>query len=130
MPLYFALIALIDAGAYAGILPTEIKALPYYDKVMHFLLVGTFGFFLEGALGHRTIVRVPFVPRLAPTLALVLAGTEEYLQRYSPRRSSSWSDFAANATGILVGAWLARRVTIARAQQHAAAEKAAGGGAA
>lgn len=114
------LIGLISAGAYAGVLPTQIKALPYYDTVLHFLLVGMFGFFLDAALSHRALVRVPFVPRVGPAIALLLAATEELLQRLSPRRSSSWGDFAANTIGILVCAWLAKQLTISRAQ-HALA---------
>lgn len=113
-----ALIVAIAAGAYAGVLPTQIAFLPFYDTVMHFLLVGMFGFFLDGALSHRPIVGVPFFPRLGPGIALLLAAAEEYLQRLSPRRSSSWGDFAANATGILVCAWLAKRLTTSRRAQH------------
>lgn len=108
-----ALIGLIDLGAYTGHIPTQIYWLPYYDTVMHFLLVGVFGGLLDGALAHRAIVRVPFVPRVGPGIAMVLAGTEEYLQRLSPRRSSNWSDLAANFTGILVCSWLLKRVTMA-----------------
>jgi hypothetical protein len=105
------LIVAIAAGAYAGVLPTRIAIIPHYDTIMHFVLVGMFGFFLDGALAHRPIVGVPFLPRLGPGIALSLAATEEYLQRLSPRRSSSWGDFAANALGILVCAWLAKRLT-------------------
>lgn len=115
------LIFSISLGAYAGVLPTQIKALPYYDTIMHFLLVGMFGFFLDGALAHRALVRVAFVPRLGPALALGLAGSEEYLQRLSRNRSSSWSDFAANATGILVCSFIAKRITLAYAARQATA---------
>ena len=115
-----ALIVAIAAGAYAGVLPTQIKVLPFYDLVMHFLLVGMFGFFLDAALAHRPIVAAPFVPRLGPAIALLLAAAEEYLQRLSPRRSSSWGDFAANAAGILVCAWLAKRLTMSRAARNTA----------
>jgi polysaccharide biosynthesis protein VpsQ len=115
------LIVSIAAGAYAGVLPTKISLIPYYDTVMHFLLVGMFGFFLDGAFEHRSIVEVPFVPRVGPALALVLAAAEEYLQRLSPRRSSSWADFAANATGIFVCAFLARRISLSMIARRAAA---------
>ncbi len=108
-----ALVGLIDLGAYTGHIPTQIYWIPFYDKIMHFLLVGVFGAFLDGALAHRAIVRVPFVPRVGPAIVLVLAGAEEYLQRFSPRRSSSWSDLIANYTGILVCSWIAKRITMA-----------------
>lgn len=116
-----ALIVSIAAGAYAGVLPTKIALLPFYDLVMHFVLVGMFGFFLDGALAHRSLVALPFVPRLGPSVALVIAAAEEYAQRLSPRRSSSWSDFFANAAGILVCAWLAKRITTARIAREAGA---------
>ncbi|MEZ4296870.1 MAG: hypothetical protein R3B70_18030 [Polyangiaceae bacterium] len=109
-----ALICLISAGAYAGVLPTKSVHFPHYDLVMHFLLVGMWGFFLDGALAHRAIANVAFFPRLGPGIALVLAAIEETLQRFSPRRSSTWSDFAANAIGILFCAWMAKRLTLGK----------------
>lgn len=120
---WFGLIALIDVGAYTGILPTQIRQLPYYDTILHFILVGTFGAMLDGALNHRAIVRVPFVPRIGPGIALALAATEEYLQRMSPRRSSSWSDLAANFTGILVLSWVLKRITITAIEREEAKSK-------
>lgn len=111
---HIALIVMIDVGAYLGILPNEVRGLPGFDKLMHFLLVGTFGALLDGALAHRPIVRVPWVPRVGPGVALALAGTEEFLQRLSPRRSSSWSDLIANYAGILILSWAVKRLTMAR----------------
>ena len=122
---HIALIVMIDVGAYLGILPNEVRGLPGFDKVMHFLLVGTFGALLDGALAHRAIVRVPYVPRVGPGIALVLAGTEEFLQRLSPRRSSSWSDLIANYAGILVLSWAIKRLTMARLAKIEAAKRAA-----
>ena len=52
-------------------------------------------------------------PRLAPFAVLLVAGIEEYLQRLSPRRSSSWSDFVADAIGVCFFAWLSLRVDTA-----------------
>lgn len=121
---WFGLILLIDLGAYTGILPTQIRQLPYYDTILHFILVGTFGALLDAALLHRPIVRIPFVPRVGPGIALALAGTEEYLQRLSPRRSSSWSDLAANFSGILVLSWVAKRITMAAIEREQGSTKA------
>ncbi|MFO0589813.1 MAG: hypothetical protein U0441_19895 [Polyangiaceae bacterium] len=111
---HILIIVAIDAGAYTGLLPHEIQGLPGFDKLMHFLLVGTFGALLDASLGHRPIVRVPWVPRVGPGIALALAGTEEFMQRFSPRRSSSWGDLIANYTGILVLSWVVKRITMAR----------------
>jgi VanZ family protein len=112
-----ALVALIDLGAYTGHIPTQIYWIPFYDKIMHFLLVGVFGALLDGALAHRAIVRVPFVPRVGSAITLVLAGAEEYLQRLSPRRNSSWGDLAANYAGILVCSWVLKRITMAHLER-------------
>lgn len=126
---WIALIVMIDVGAYLGILPNEVRKIPFYDTILHFLLVGTFGALLDGALLHRAIVRAPFVPRIGPAIALALAGTEEYLQRLSPRRSSSWSDLIANFSGILILSWAIKRLTIARLERDEAAKAAIGGAA-
>lgn len=112
-----ALITAISVSAYSGLLPTKNILFPHYDLVMHFLLVGMFGFFMDGALAHKKLIGAPFFPRLGPTIALLLAATEETLQRFSPRRSSNWSDFIANATGILICSWLALKISESRSQR-------------
>lgn len=142
------LICAIAACAYAGMLPAAITVVPYYDTITHFLLVGMFGFFLDGALAHRPLVRaghrddsstnggdpsgagLAFVPRVGTAIALALATTEEIAQRLSPRRSSTWSDFAANTTGILICSWIALRLTRSAAAKHMLAPGRAEGGAA
>lgn len=146
--LHTAAICTIAACAYAGMLPSAITVVPHYDTITHFLLVGMFGFFLDGALAHRPLVRagsrddssanggapsragLAFVPRVGTAIALALATTEEIAQRLSPRRSSTWSDFAANTTGILICSWLALRLTTSAAARHALAPRGAEGGAA
>jgi VanZ family protein len=49
-------------------------------------------------------------PRLGPFLVILIAGAEEYAQRFSARRTSTWSDFIADVVGVLFFSWLARRV--------------------
>ena len=123
---HIALIVAIDAGAYTGLLPHEVQGLPGFDKLMHFLLVGTFGALLDASFGHRPIVRVPWVPRIGPGIALTLAGIEEFAQRFSPRRSSSWGDLIANYSGILILSWAVKRLTMARLARQEAEAKTAG----
>jgi VanZ family protein len=64
-------------------------------------------FFLDGALALKPLTGSV---RLAPVLVLACAGIEEYAQRFSPRRTSSWSDFAADAVGVALFSWMAGRV--------------------
>lgn len=97
-------------GAYAGILPTTLPNVPYADKVGHAVLIGPLAFFLDGALELRPLVSGWRFPRLAPVLVLTVAGIEEYMQRFSSRRSSSFEDFAADVVGVCFFSWLAGRV--------------------
>ncbi len=103
-----ALVAAVSAGAYLGVLPTSLRAVPHADLALHALAFGLLAAFLDGALARRPIhPGVPF-PRLGPALVLVAAGIEELAQGLSPRRSSSLADFAADAAGILVLTWVLR----------------------
>jgi hypothetical protein len=98
--------------AYAEGLPFD--QLPQLDKVVHFGMGGALAFFLDGVLRQRMIalgprawsLRVP----LAALLILVPAGIEEFLQRYSTQRTSSFGDFAADLAGVTFCVWLSRRL--------------------
>jgi hypothetical protein len=111
---HLTLVVLISIGAYAGVIPTVIRAVPHLDFPGHFILIGALAFFLDGALGLRELVRGRPFPRLAPVAVLTVAGIEEYLQRLSPRRTSDWLDFLADALGVFFFSWLAARVVRAR----------------
>jgi hypothetical protein len=104
------LVVLISAGAYLGVLPTSLPAIPRVDLAGHALLFGLLAFFLDGALGYRPLWRGAAFPRLAPALVLTLAGVEEIAQRFSARRSSSLWDFAADVAGVCALSWLSRRL--------------------
>lgn len=112
-----AMVVLIGIGAYAGALPTAIGAVPHFDLVMHLLLIGGVAFFADGAIGHRPLYRGR--GSLGGTAVLVAAGVEEWAQRFSPRRTSCWSDFIADAVGVILFVWLARRVDVTRAELRA-----------
>lgn len=101
---------LIGLGAYTGKLPTSLPQVPHIDLLFHAILIGLLGGLLDGALGFRRVVPALAFPRLGAVLVLVVAGIEEYAQRFSPRRSSTYSDFFADVVGVLFFSWLARRV--------------------
>jgi VanZ family protein len=109
-----AVVVAASIGAYAGVLPTSVHALPHLDWLGHAVGFGLLAFFLDGALGHRPLARGLAFPRLAPALVLAIAGAEELAQGLSPRRSSSLGDFIADLVGVCLFAWLAKRVTEAR----------------
>jgi polysaccharide biosynthesis protein VpsQ len=108
---HLGLVILIATGAYLGILPTSLPQLPHFDLLGHAVLIGGLAFFLDGALGLRPLVRGVRFPRLAPVIVLAVAGVEEYAQRLSSRRTSSWSDYAADVAGVLFFSWLAARLS-------------------
>ncbi len=103
-----ALVVAISAGAYTGLLPTSLPSFEGADKIGHFFLIGGLGFFLDGALRRRALTKRPFEIPLAPVAVLVVAGVEEYLQRLSPRRDSSFGDFAADVAGVIALTYLSR----------------------
>jgi VanZ family protein len=104
---HLTLVVAISIGAYTGLLPTSIRAVRHLDKLGHALLIGGLGFFLDGVLEHRRLWRTP---SLAAVIILTVAGVEEYLQRFSSRRSSDIMDFAADAVGVCFFVWLSRRL--------------------
>ena len=99
------------ACAYGGLVPPFV-ARAGVDKVLHFGMGGTLAGLLDGALGRRSFAPSRVVPKgalpLAAVLVLVPVGVEEYLQRFSACRSSSFADFAADALGVAAGIWAAR----------------------
>jgi hypothetical protein len=87
-----------------------LPGLPHFDLLVHALLIGLVGGLFDGAIGFRRLVPNLAVPRLGPLLVILAAGIEEYAQRFSPRRTSTWSDFAADVVGVLFFSWLALKV--------------------
>lgn len=95
--------------AYEEGLP-EALALPHVDKTIHFGMAGSLAFFLDGVLGRRMLGRGKIAIPLAALLVLVSTGIEEFLQRYSVNRTSSFGDYAADIAGVTFGIWLSRRI--------------------
>lgn len=106
---YTTVVVLIEIGAYTGGLPTAMASVPHADKWMHLVLIGGIAFFLDGAIRHRPLWRGR--GSLAAAAVLMVAGIEEWAQRFSSRRESSWADFAADFVGVMLFVWLARRLT-------------------
>ena len=102
------MVVLIGAGAYAGVLPTALRLVPHVDLLLHLLLIGGVAFFLDGALAHRPLYRGR--GSLGGAAVIAVAGVEEWAQRFSPRRTSTWSDFAADVLGVMLFVWLARQI--------------------
>lgn len=101
--------------AYLGILPWRYLSWPYADKVMHALLLGSIGLWLNLALNNRSVLigawRVPVAIALPFGAALI----EECIQATSPLRSFDAFDLACDLLGLLVAWWMTRpRMVAAR----------------
>ena len=101
--------ACLSLISYAEGLPLDQP--PHLDKAVHFGLGGALAFFLDGVLRRRMLRIGPIALPLAAVLTLVPAGVEEFLQRYSLNRTSSFADFAADVAGVAFFVWLSRRVS-------------------
>lgn len=112
-------VVLLSVSAYLGVIPTSVPQVPHLDWVGHAIGIGGLAFFADGAMKRRPILHGH--GSLAAVLVLAAAGIEEYCQRFSPRRSSSWGDYAADVVGVIFFVWLSRRVEAARAPRAAGA---------
>lgn len=100
--------AVLSLVSYREGLPFD--QMPHLDKMVHFGLGGALAFFLDGVLRRRMLRIGPIAAPLAAILVLVPAGIEEFLQRYSINRTSSFGDFAADVLGVSFFVWLSRRL--------------------
>jgi polysaccharide biosynthesis protein VpsQ len=109
--IYVLLISLIVAAADLGALPVaSIHAIPFGDKISHFLLIGGLAFFINWFL-HCQTWRIGGRGILVGSLALAtLSIIEETSQIWIPNRRFDLGDMAMNLLGILILGPLARRV--------------------
>jgi undecaprenyl-diphosphatase len=97
-----ALFGLATHMAYLGILPWHLLRWPYADKVLHAVLIGAIGFWLNLRLGGRRLLGA-----LPLGIALALGGAliEELFQGLSPLRTFDITDALADLLGSLI-AWV------------------------
>lgn len=101
-----AIVILADADRLAPILGL-VRAVPFGDKVGHFVLIGALALVVDLALGARTVrlARVPVRVGSAAVLAVVVL--EELSQQWLPSRSFDLGDLAADVLGIAAGGTIA-----------------------
>lgn len=102
----------MTARAYVEGLPEVFKTVKHFDKVGHFGTAGMLAFFLDGALGRRSLPVFGLAIPLAAIGVLVPSGIEEFVQRYAEYRSSTFGDFAADVIGVAIlipiSRWIAK----------------------
>lgn len=91
----------VSIGADLHLLPLQLIAFPYYDKLGHFVLYGVLGMFLHLALRSRALtIRRLHIP-IAWLIVAGLAMLDELQQSFMPGRSIDATDFAADLLGVL-----------------------------
>lgn len=106
---YLGILLSISISAYLRIIPVEIAQFPYYDTILHFLLLGIAAFLSHQALRKRKfdILNMP-VP-LAPLIVFIVCIIDEIIQSFVPYRSADITDLAADILGIIIFTWLAEK---------------------
>ena len=120
---FIGLVGLI-ATADTGSLPWlwgPVYAVPFGDKIGHFLLMGIFSFLANVSLNGRLVHWRGRSMMLGTLIVFVLVGGEELSQAFIATRSCDAADFAADTLGILLGAMAAKSFLKARAKQVVAA---------
>jgi hypothetical protein len=111
---YIGILLVILFLAYTGMIPVEIAAVPAYDTVGHFVLLGLAAYLGHRASGRLTVTVVRLRLPLVPLLVALVAVFEEALQGLSPYRTQSLTDLAADMCGILFFYSLDIRANIGR----------------
>jgi VanZ family protein len=109
--LQLAAMCAMSGLAYTGHLPHFLALVPNADKVLHCTGYGLLAFFAcgAGAASATTDGEARRAMVLRAALVLAVAGLEEFLQRLSPRRTSCWSDFAADILGVSLALYVVWR---------------------
>lgn len=105
-----ALALLVTQMAYLDILPLHLLAIPYTDKFLHFLLIGSIAFWLNIWFRGRTVSMFRWAVPLALLIPLTIALLEEGAQLYSPLRTADLTDLLSDLAGLLFFWWLSQRL--------------------
>lgn len=93
-------------AAYLGRIPTEIRAIPFYDSIGHFALFGTLAAALDRVFRERMMRGIPVAAWSVGSYAIL----DESLQSLSSMRTFSFGDLAAGLIGIGVLTVIGRSV--------------------
>ena len=104
--IYVIILGVISGLAYTQRLHVAaIVGKSHADKLIHFVLLGGASFFARRATADARM-RFLSLP-LGPFVVGVAATIDEIAQAFSPVRTFSFADMAANIGGVIVFGWLA-----------------------
>ncbi len=105
-----ALALLVTQMAYLGILPLHLLAIPYIDRFLHFLLIGSIAFWLNIWFRGRSMSLFRWAVPLAVLVPLTIALLEETAQLYSPLRTADLTDLLSDLGGLFFFWWLSQKM--------------------
>ncbi len=114
--LYWTIVVLYAVMIYllsslSNPLPRDVRKY-FSDLVLHGVEYGFFGFFLAGALRFSfRIHRWPLLISMTVLLGAFYGFTDEWHQRYVPRRYCSIEDWFADIIGVFIGTLVLMAVT-------------------
>ncbi|WP_193196608.1 VanZ family protein [Nostoc sp. MG11] len=106
---YFGILMSISISAYLKVIPSELSQFPYYDTILHFLLLGIAAYLSHLALNKRKVQFLNISLPLAPLIVVFFCIIDETIQLFTPHRSFDLVDLAADLCGIVLFTWLAER---------------------
>lgn len=94
-------------------LPRSLSLLYNFDKPVHMLEYGIFGWLVTRALAKSRDFTPLALALLSLALGCLYAATDEWHQYYVPMRDFSFFDWMADAAGVSAGIaiWLKRKVS-------------------
>lgn len=109
-----AIVFLVTQMAYLDLLPKQLLAWPFSDKVMHALLFGAVAFWLNLWLNNRQLTYRRRALPLAIVLPFALAMLEEGMQAFSPLRTFDLTDLLSDFLGMYGFWWLSGRLLVVK----------------
>ncbi|BAZ30280.1 hypothetical protein NIES4074_27360 [Cylindrospermum sp. NIES-4074] len=104
---YLGILLSISLSAYLRVFPTQIAQIPYYDKILHFILLGIAAYVSYLSFNKRKIKILNFYLPLAPLIVILFCILDEITQLLVPYRSFDLVDLACDICGIVLFTWLA-----------------------
>ena len=100
--LFVGILIFISLLAYTENIPTEIKMIPYYDSIGHFVLFGLLGLLAHYAVNRKCVTVYRVLIPVGPIFAVLYAMVDEFLQLLSDKRTFDVGDLSFGILGIFV----------------------------
>jgi VanZ family protein len=97
----FLLVVVATLLAYNNLIPHQIKMIPYYDSIGHFVLFGSLAYFLDRALKGKKAKVFGLLLPMGSLIVACYAILDESLQLFSEARTFTLGDLSFGLMGIV-----------------------------